>query len=196
VSDASADASGTAQSEPAAPAITQEPPSRSEAAVGYSVGPISDVSSGCPETGDIEEATDPVRGYVYVAFEGCDHGNRIGTLYVAFMNTVERREYPTIDVSHDQGQTFTVENSLRPQQVGTWGDAEYLAVAPDEASSFSPMSVVTPSYPDAGADKGVPGQGALKPGLIASRLGTSGQRSCTWCTTTRPTDALASGGHG
>jgi hypothetical protein len=112
------------------------------------------------------------------------------------MTIDEHREYPIVDVSHDQGQTFTVESSLRPQQAGDWGDAEYLAVAPngtlyvawgygpakakvrercaadgscwaangdlnvvvqsstDEASSFSPMSVVTPGYPDAGADEG------------------------------------------
>jgi hypothetical protein len=222
--------SGTAQSEPMPPRAAEEPQSRSEATVHYSVGPISEVSSGCPGTGDIEEATDPVRGYVYVAFEGCDHDNGIGfvrstnagtsysppvalpdsyggwdpslavapdgTLYVAFMIAGGDREYPIIDVSHDQGQTFTVEHSLRPQQPGNWGDAEYLVVAPDgvlyvawgygpskskvrercavdgscwaargdlnvvvqsssdEASSFGPMSVVTPGYPDAGADEG------------------------------------------
>lgn len=209
---------------------TGKTPSRADAAVGYGVGPISDISGGCPETGDVEEATDPTRGYVYVAFEGCDHGNAIGfvrstnagasysqaialpgskggwdpslavgpdgTLYVAFMTTAADHEYPIIDVSHDQGQTFTVENSLRPQQPGNWGDAEYIAVAPngtlyvawaygpskakvrercaahgscfsvsgdlnvvvqsstDDASSFGPMSIVTPGYPDAGADEG------------------------------------------
>lgn len=119
-----------------------------------------------------------------------------GTLYVSFMKTVGRRTYPVIDVSRDDGQTFTVENSLRPQQSDNWGDAEYLAVAPDgtlyvswgygpsasterercapngscwathgelnvvvqsssdEAVSFSPISVITPGYPDAGADMG------------------------------------------
>jgi hypothetical protein len=223
-------ASAEAREERAAPSSPQEPPSRSEASVGYSVGPISEVSSGCPGTGDTEEATDPVRRDVYVAFEGCDHDSAIGfarstdggasysepvalphshggwdpsvavapdgTLYVAFMVSVEHREYPLIDVSHDEGQTFTVENSLRPRQAGNWGDAEYLAVAPDgtlyvawgygpsksevrercaadgscwaangdlnvvvqsssdEASSFSSTSVVTPGYPDAGADEG------------------------------------------
>ncbi len=119
-------------------ALARDSPSSSAETVGYSVGPITDVSSGCPETGDVEEATDPVRGYVYVAFEGCDHDNGIGfvrstsagmsysqpltlpgsrggwdpsvavapdgTLYVAFMNTAARREYPIIDVSHDQGR--------------------------------------------------------------------------------------------
>ncbi len=134
-------------------------------ALGYSVGQITDLSSGCPQTGDVSEAADPPRGDVYVAFEGCDHDNAIGfvrstdagagdsepvalpgsqggwdpsvavapdgTLYVAFMNTADRREYPLIDVSHDQGRTFTVESSLQPQQAGNWGDAEYIAVAPD-----------------------------------------------------------------
>jgi len=199
-------------------------------AVGYSVGQITEVSSGCPETGDVSEAADPPRGDVYVAFEGCDHDNAIGfvrstdagagysepvalpgsqggwdpsvavapdgTLYVAFMNTADRREYPLIDVSHDQGRTFTVESSLQPQQAGNWGDAEYIAVAPDgtlyvawaygpsksevrercaahgscfsvrgdlnvvvqsssnDGTSFGPMSVVTPRYPDAGTDEG------------------------------------------
>ncbi len=217
----------TAQSEGSAPPIVQ---ASTEAAVGYSVGPISEISRGCPGTGDIEEATDPARGYVYVAFEGCDNGNGIGfvrstdagtsyspavalpgseggwdpsvavapdgTLYVAFMNTADDREYPIVDVSHDQGQKFAVERSLRPQQAGDWGDAEYLAVAPngtlyvawaygpsssevrercagdgscwsthgdlnvvvqsstDEARHFGSMSIVTPGYPDAGADEG------------------------------------------
>jgi hypothetical protein len=35
-----------------------------------------------------------------------------GTLYVSFMITSEHREYPIIEVSRDQGQTFTVESSL------------------------------------------------------------------------------------
>ncbi len=211
-------------------ASTTNAPSGAAAAVGYAVGPISDVSNGCPETGDVEEATDPARGYVYVAFEGCDHDNAIGfvrsadagtsysqpvalpgskggwdpslavapdgTLYVAFMTTAAHHEYPIIDVSRDDGQTFTVENSLRPAQPGNWGDAEYIAVAPDgtlyvawaygpskakvrercaahgscfsvsgdlnvvvqsstdDASSFGPMAVVTPGYPDGGADEG------------------------------------------
>jgi hypothetical protein len=54
-----------------------------------------------------------------------------GTLYVSFMITSEHREYPIIEVSRDQGQTFTVESSLRPEQSGNWGDAEYLAVGPE-----------------------------------------------------------------
>ncbi len=198
--------------------------------VTYSAGPIQEISSGCPGTGDTSEATDPAAGYVYVGFEGCDHDDGIGfvrsldgggsysapvalpeshgawdpslavapngTLYVAFMRTVGGKEYPIIDVSRDHGQTFTVETGLEPEQSHDWGDAEYLAVAPngtlyvawaygptkrksrercahfgscwatngglnvvvqsstDEARSFSPISVVTPGYPDAGADEG------------------------------------------
>jgi len=199
-------------------------------AVGYSVGPISEVSAGCPGTGDVQAATDPVRRYVYIAFEGCEHDRGVGfvsspdggasysqpvalpgsrggwdpsvavapdgTLYVAFMDRAAHREYPTVDVSHDQGRTFSVEKTLQPQQSGNWGDAEYIAVAPDgtlyvawaygpsrskvrercaahgscfsvsgdlnvvvqsstdEGASFGPMSVVSPGYPDAGADEG------------------------------------------
>jgi hypothetical protein len=120
-----------------------------------------------------------------------------GTLYVVFMKTVSSEtSYPVIDVSHDYGQTFTVEHSLRPKHGHNWGDAPYIAVAPDgtlyvawsygpsdskvrercsptgscwatngevnvvvqsssdEAGSFSPISVVSPGYPDAGADEG------------------------------------------
>jgi len=51
---------------------------RGSAAVSYSVGPISDVSLGCPGTGDISEAVDRTRDYVYQEFEGCDGGNGIG----------------------------------------------------------------------------------------------------------------------
>jgi hypothetical protein len=48
------------------------------ARVRYSVGPISDVSAGCPGTGDISEAVDQKRHLVYQEFEGCDHDNGIG----------------------------------------------------------------------------------------------------------------------
>jgi hypothetical protein len=132
--------------------------------VTYSVGPISDVSSGCPGTGDIDEAVDNARNYVYQEFEGCDHGNAVGfsrstdggvnysppaalpysrggwdpwlavapdgTLYAAFMNTIDGRTYPIVDVSHDFGVTFQVEQSLRPAKKGNWGDADYIAVSP------------------------------------------------------------------
>jgi len=130
--------------------------------VRYSVGPISDVSIACPDTGDISEAVYPTRDYVYQEFEGCDHDNGIGfarsinagdsytqsvvlpdsgggwdpwlavapdgTLYAGFMNTIDHRTYPVIDVSHDYGLTFEVEQSLRPVHSHNWGDADYLAV--------------------------------------------------------------------
>lgn len=196
----------------------------------YEVGPISRVSVGCPGTGDISEASDPGRDYVYQEFEGCDNGNGIGfarsinggdsyappaalpgsrggwdpsvavapdgTVYAAFMNTADHRTYPVVDVSHNFGQSFAVEQSLRPAQANNWGDADYIAVAAngtlyvawgygpstsevvtkcskkgscwatngdvnvvvqsssDEAESFTPMVVVSPGYPDAGADEG------------------------------------------
>lgn len=137
---------------------------QSSAGVSYSVGAISDVSLGCPGTGDISEAVDPTREYVYQEFEGCDHSNAIGfarstnggnsytppvalpgsvggwdpwlavgpdgILYAAFMNTIGSRTYPIIDVSHDFGGTFSVEQSLRPSRGGNWGDADYIAVSP------------------------------------------------------------------
>lgn len=197
----------------------------------YVVGRIRDVSKGCPGgTGDVAEATDPRRGYVYVSFEGCDHDNGIGfvrsinggrrysvpvalpasrgawdpwlavapdgTLYASFMKTTSARTYPTIEVSHNQGRTFKVENSLRPRREHNWGDASYIAVGPNgtlyvawgygpsnsevknacsptgscyatagdvnvvvqsstnEGRSFSPRTVVSPGYPDSGADEG------------------------------------------
>jgi hypothetical protein len=129
----------------------------------YSVGPISDVSVGCPGTGDISEAVDASQDYVYQEFEGCDHADGIGfarsttggdnyappvalpdssggwdpwlavapdgTLYAAFMNTIDHHTYPVIDVSDNYGSTFTVEHSLRPRREHNWGDADYIAVA-------------------------------------------------------------------
>jgi hypothetical protein len=51
---------------------------QSAAGARYFVGPISDVSVGCPGTGDISDAVDRGRDYVYQEFEGCDHGNGVG----------------------------------------------------------------------------------------------------------------------
>ncbi len=210
--------------------MSVHPGKQSAASVSYSVGPISDVSVGCPGTGDISEAVDPTRDYVYQEFEGCDGGNGVGfarsttggdsytapvalpgsnggwdpwlavapngTLYAAFMNTIGDRTYPIIDVSHDYGSTFSVERSLKPTRGRNWGDADYIAVgsngtlyvawdygpsnaavklrcspngscwatngdlnvvvqsSTDDAETFTPMSVVNPGYPDAGADEG------------------------------------------
>ncbi len=137
---------------------TKQPPT----GIGYAVGPISVVSPGCPGTGDISEAVDRTRHYVYQEFEGCDHGNGVGfarstnggdsylpalalpgsdggwdpwvavapngTLYAGFMNTIDTRTYPVIDVSFDYGSTFQVEQSLRPAKGRNWGDADYLAM--------------------------------------------------------------------
>jgi hypothetical protein len=203
---------------------------QSAAGVSYSVGPITEPSIGCPGTGDISDAVDRSRDYVYQEFEGCDHDNGIGlaistnggtsyaapvalpdsnggwdpqvavapdgTVYAAFMNKIDHRMYPVIDVSHDFGQTFTPELSLVPAKDHNWGDAEYIAVgsngtlyvawgygpsnakvvsrcfntgscyasngdlnvvvqsSTDDAKTFTPMSVVTPGFPDAGADEG------------------------------------------
>jgi len=133
--------------------------------VTYSVGPINDVSVGCPGTGDISEAVDPSHHYVYQEFEGCDHGNGVGfarstnggdtyaapvalpgsnggwdpwlavapdgTLFAGFMNTINHATYPVIDVSHDYGVTFVVEQSLRPADGHNYGDADYLAIGPN-----------------------------------------------------------------
>jgi hypothetical protein len=51
-----------------------------------------------------------------------------GTLYAAFMNTIDHRTYPIIDVSLDHGSTFSVERSLIPPRSRNWGDADYVAV--------------------------------------------------------------------
>jgi len=51
-----------------------------------------------------------------------------GALYSGFMKTIDHTTYPVIDVSHDYGRTFHVEQSLRPDQTHNWGDADYLAV--------------------------------------------------------------------
>jgi hypothetical protein len=121
-------ASGRAQGEHAAAAIAPEPSSRSEAPVSYSVGPINDVSGGCQETGDVEEATDPVRGYVYVAFEGYDHGDGIGFAR-----------------STNAGMSYSQPVAL-PGPHGGWGP--YLAVAPDGRTPCvrsRPATRVTPS---------------------------------------------------
>jgi hypothetical protein len=148
---------------------TSAPPvNQSSGSVRYLVGPISQVSAGCPGgTGDISEAVDRARHYVYTEFEGCDHGNGIGfarsanggrsftrpsalpfsdggwdpsvvvgpggILYAAFMRTTDHRTYPIIDVSHDFGRTFVVEKSLRPAKRRNWGDADYIAIAPNGA---------------------------------------------------------------
>jgi hypothetical protein len=84
---------------------------QSAASIRYSVGPISDVSVGCPGTGDISEALDRTRGYVYVEFEGCDNSNGIGFARSA-----------------DGGRSFT-----RPVALPGSGDGwdPWLAVAPD-----------------------------------------------------------------
>lgn len=52
-----------------------------------------------------------------------------GTLYAAFMNTLGHRTYPVVDVSHDHGRNFTVEQTLRPKAHRNWGDADYIAVS-------------------------------------------------------------------
>ncbi len=157
---------GLAAPNPAAqagPSMAGPPAQPSTAGVSYSVGPISDVSAGCAGTGDISDAVDRTRDYVYQEFEGCDGGNGVGfarstnggasytralalpgsnggwdpgvavapdgTLYAAFMNTIGPLTYPIIDVSHDYGQSFTVERSLKPQtNHANWGDADYMAV--------------------------------------------------------------------
>ncbi len=119
-----------------------------------------------------------------------------GTLYAAFMKRIDHQTYPIIDVSHDGGQNFAIEQSLQPSGTHNWGDADYIAVGPDgtlyvswdygpsnaevgsrcsangscwavkgdlnvvmqsstdDGKTFSPMSVVTPGYPDGGADMG------------------------------------------
>lgn len=56
-----------------------------------------------------------------------------GTLYAAFMNTIGNRTYPVIDVSHDDGLTFDVQQALRPAQRNNWGDADYIGVGPNGA---------------------------------------------------------------
>lgn len=224
-------AAATAGSASQASALTsghrgQQPAAR----VSYSVGPISDVSAGCPGTGDISEAVDHTRHYVYQEFEGCNHDDGIGfarsanggdsyatpvalpdsrgawdpwlavapdgTLYAGFMNTIGNSTYPIIDVSDNHGRTFQAEQSLKPAKGGNWGDADYITVgsngtlfvawdygpsnsevklkcsrtgscfatrgdlnvvvqsSTDEAKTFTPMSVVNPGFPDAGADMG------------------------------------------
>jgi hypothetical protein len=54
--------------------LAKQPPT----SVRYSVGPISNVSVGCPGTGDISDSVDRTRNYAYQEFEGCDHHDGIG----------------------------------------------------------------------------------------------------------------------
>jgi hypothetical protein len=79
--------------------------------VRYLVGPISDVSVGCPGTGDVSEAVDRTRGYVYQEFEGCDRDNGIGFAR-----------------STNGGKSYTQPVAL-PGSGGGWDP--WLAVAPD-----------------------------------------------------------------
>jgi hypothetical protein len=93
-------------------AVTSVPVAgRSAAGVRYSVGPIRDVSAGCPGTGDISEAVDRARGYVYQEFEGCDHGHGVGFARSA-----------------NGGHSYTAPVAL-PFSGGGWDPS--LAVAPD-----------------------------------------------------------------
>jgi hypothetical protein len=58
--------------------MSGHPSAGPSASIRYSVGPISDVSVGCPGTGDISEAVDRTNDYVYQEFEGCDHDDGVG----------------------------------------------------------------------------------------------------------------------
>jgi hypothetical protein len=84
---------------------------QSAAGVNYAVGPISDVSQGCPGTGDISDAVDPVRDYVYQEFEGCDHDDGVGFAR-----------------STNGGKSYSPAAAL-PGSNGGWDP--WLAVAPD-----------------------------------------------------------------
>jgi len=68
---------------------------------GYTVGPISDISTACPGvSGDIEQAVDPRGDDVYVAWEGCS--DQIG-----------------FAVSTDGGSTFAPASAI-PGSYGAW----------------------------------------------------------------------------
>jgi hypothetical protein len=101
---------------------------QSAASVTYSVGPISNVSVGCPGTGDISDAVDRTRGYVYQEFEGCDHGNGIGFAR-----------------STTGGDSYTPPVAL-PGSRGGWDP--WLAVAPDGTLYAAFMNTIGPrTYP-------------------------------------------------
>jgi hypothetical protein len=98
------------------------------AGVSYSVGPISDISVGCPGTGDISEAVDRTRDYVFLEFEGCDHGNGIGFARSA-----------------NGGGNYTRPVAL-PDSDGGWDP--WLAVAPDGTLYAAFMNTIgTRTYP-------------------------------------------------
>jgi len=100
----------------------------SPANVKYSVGPISDVSIGCPGTGDTSEAVDPTRDYVYQEFEGCDHDNGIGFAR-----------------STNGGDSYT-QSVVLPDSGGGWDP--WLAVAPGGALYAGFMNTIDHStYP-------------------------------------------------
>ena len=102
--------------------------SAAPAGVSYSIGPITDVSVGCPGTGDISDAVDRTRGYVYQEFEGCDRGDGVGFAR-----------------STDGGQTFTRAEPL-PRSLGGWDP--WLAVAPDGTLYAAFMKTIGPrTYP-------------------------------------------------
>jgi hypothetical protein len=81
------------------------------ARVAYSVGRIREVSVGCPGTGDVAEAVDRARHYVYQELEGCDHDNGVG-----FARSV------------NGGRSYDRAGAL-PGSNGGWDP--WLAVAPD-----------------------------------------------------------------
>jgi hypothetical protein len=54
-----------------------------------------------------------------------------GTVYAAFMDSVNHRSYPVVAASFDHGQTFPQVSALVPAKRGNWGDRDFITVAPD-----------------------------------------------------------------
>lgn len=100
----------------------------SHSPISYSVGHVSDVSVGCPGTGDSWEAVYPARHEVFQAFEGCGGDNGIG-----------------FALSKNGGESYTRPIAL-PGSNGGWDPA--LAVAPDGTLYAAFMNTIgTRTYP-------------------------------------------------
>ena len=53
-----------------------------------------------------------------------------GTLYVSFMASARQRSFPVVEVSRDQGRTFSRRAELVPAPAGNWGDRDFITAGP------------------------------------------------------------------
>ncbi|HET9781157.1 MAG TPA: sialidase family protein [Candidatus Dormibacteraeota bacterium] len=67
-----------------------------------------------------------------------------GRVYAAFMRAKDSQWYPVVDVSTDNGATFTQSVPLIPPDSKNWGDRDFIAVGP--ATSTDPYGTVYVTY--------------------------------------------------